>query len=151
MKILQFPSPAAPAAPGVWQTAELHSVIDACASSISRGEISGWEVGATEAGDPQLYLLGPAPDHDCVLCVSRIGRLYVLEDGQGRIVFEHDAIGLLIEQVRGALRRKKAAIVARAAVAWLALKEAFEERVEPMLAEPQEVLAHFAPQIVALV
>ena len=151
MKVVQFPTRTAAGSPGIWPSAELQNVIDACAASISRGDVGGWEVGATEAGDPQLYLLGPAPDHECILCVSRLGRLYVLEDGQGRIVFEHDAMGVLIEQVRGALSRKKAAIVARAAVAWLAIKETFEERVEPMLAEPAEILSHVAPQLVALV
>jgi hypothetical protein len=150
MKLLQFPSRSAEGSPREWQSVELQQVVDACAASISRGEIGGWEVGTTEAGDPQLYLLGPAPDHDCVLCVSRLGRLYVLEDGQGRIVFEHDAMGLLAKEVSGVLRRKKAGLVARALVAWLAIKETFEERVEPMLAEPSEILAHVAPQFAAL-
>ena len=151
MKVVQFPVRRAVNAEAVWPPAELQNMIDVCAAPISRGEISGWEVGATEAGDPQLYLLGPAPDHECILCVSRLGRLYVLEDGQGRVVFEHDAMGMLLEEVRGALRCKKAAIVARATVAWLAIKETFEERIEPVLAEPAEIFSHVAPQLAALV
>jgi hypothetical protein len=86
-----------------------------------------------------------------VICVSRLGRLYVMEDGQGRILYEHDAIDVLAEQVRGTLRRKKASIVARVAVAWFAVREAFEERVEPAMAEPMEMLSLVAPQLVALV
>jgi hypothetical protein len=126
-------------------------LIAASGESLEKGIACGWEIGSTEAGDPQLYLLGPAPDHECLLCVSRLGRLYVLEDGQGRVVFEHDAMTMLAEQVRGCLRRKRSAIVARAVVAWLAIKETFEERVEPIMAEPAEILAHIAPQLAALV
>jgi hypothetical protein len=134
-----------------WQSAEMNALIAASGESLEKGIACGWEIGSTEAGDPQLYLLGPAPDHECLLCVSRLGRLYVLEDGQGRVVFEHDAMTMLAEQVRGCLRRKRSAIVARAVVAWLAIKETFEERVEPIMAEPAEILAHIAPQLAALV
>lgn len=137
--------------PGGWQSAELQRVLDACAESVARGDISGWDTGVTEAGDPQLYLLGPAPDRECVLCLSRLGRLYVLEDGEGRILHEHDGISLLAEQVRGALRRKKSAIVARIALGWIALKETVEERIEALTAEPAEVLTHLVPQVAALV
>lgn len=151
MTIIPFPSRAADSAARDWQSAELQRVTDACADPISRGEVSGWAIGATEAGDPQLYVLGPAPEQECLVCVSRLGRLYVLEDGQGRVLFEHDAIDTLAEQVRGALRSKKAAIVARAMVAWIAIKETFEEKVEPVLAEPAEILSHIAPQFVALI
>lgn len=134
-----------------WQSVEMNALLSASGESLEKGIACGWEIGATEAGDPQLYLLGPAPDHECLLCVSRLGRLYVLEDGQGRVVFEHDAMALLAEQVRGTLRRKRSAIVARAVAAWLAIKETFEERVEPVMAEPAEILAHIAPQLAALV
>ena len=151
MKVIQFPTQPAASSGREWQSGEMQSVVEACAASISSGDISGWAIGTTEAGDPQLYLLGPEPDHECVLCISRLGRLYVLEDGQGHVVFEHDAMSILAEQVRGTLRRQKSAIAARALAAWLAIKETFEERVEPALAEPAEVFAHVAPQLAALV
>jgi hypothetical protein len=151
LKVVQFPAHPAASTGREWQSGEVQTVVDACAASISRGHISGWALGTTEAGDPQLYLLGPAPDHDCVLCISRLGRLYVLEDGQGHVVFEHDAMSILAEQVRGTLRKQKSAIAARAVAAWLAVKETFEERVEPVLAEPMEVFTHVAPQLAALV
>lgn len=134
-----------------WQRSEMNTLLAACGESLDKGTVSGWEIGQTECGDPQLYLLGPAPDHECILCVSRLGRLYVLEDGDGRILCEHDAIGQLTEQVGSALQRKKGFIVARALAAWLAIKETFEERIEPAMAEPMEVLSHIAPQLVALV
>lgn len=134
-----------------WQTGEMNALLAACGESLDKGTACDWEIGETELGEPQLYLLGPAPDHECLLCISRLGRQYILEDGQGRIVFEHDAMTVLAEQVRGTLRNKKAAIVARAMVAWLAIKETFEERVEPVLAEPAEAFSHVAPQLVALI
>ena len=151
MKVVQFPTQSATSSDREWQSGEVQSVVEACGASISRGDISGWAIGTTETGDPQLYLLGPEPDHECVLCISRLGRLYVLEDGQGHVVFEHDAMSILAEQVRGTLRRQKSAIAARAVAAWLAVKETFEERVEPAMAEPVEILTHIAPQLAALV
>ena len=151
MTIVPFPQRVPENALRDWQGIELQRVVDACAYSISHGEVSGWETGITEAGDPQLYVLGPKPEQECLVCVSRLGRFYVLEDGQGRVLFEHDTIDALAEQMRGALRRKKAAIVARAVVAWIAIKETFEEKVEPVLAEPMEVFSHIAPQFVALI
>lgn len=133
-----------------WQRSEVNALIAACGESLEKGTVTGWEIGETERGDPQLYLLGPAPDHECILCVSRLGRLYVLEDGEGRILCEQDAIKNLSEQVRHALRHKKAAIIARATVVWLAIKETFEERFEALV-EPMEALEHVAPQLVALI
>jgi hypothetical protein len=120
------------------------------AGAMKAGEASGWDVGMTEQGDPQIYLLGPPPDYDCILCISRLGGRYVIEDGSGRVLFEHDNPMLLAEQATAALRRRKAAIVARIAVAWCALREAVEEKTEVLMAEPMELLTHFGPQLAAL-
>jgi hypothetical protein len=144
MTVMQFPPP-----PRGWQAAEMQAVVGSCAASLANGEASGWETGSTERGDPQLYLLGPAPDHECIMCVSRLGRLYVLEDGTGRVVFEHGSLSLLADEIRSALCRKKAEIVARIAAVWCGVREAFEEKIEPILAEPVEILAHVAPQLAA--
>jgi hypothetical protein len=35
-------------------------------------------------------------------------------------------------------------------VAWAALREAFEEKTEAVMAEPIELLTHIAPQLAAL-
>ncbi len=148
MNVLQFSR--AYELPHGWQASELTRITNACAASIPNGEISGWEVGQTEYGDPQLYLLGPAPDHDCILSVSRLGRLYVLEDGKGQVLFENDDIMLLAEQTCSVLRKRKAELIARLTVCWCAVREFFEEKVEPMMAEPIEVVSHFAPQLAAL-
>lgn len=149
MTVVQFPG-AMKQLPDVWHSAELQQFIAVSANSIAAGEASGWEVGATETGDPQMFLLGPPPDYDCILCISRLGRTYVIEDGLGRVLYEHDNPMLLAEQAAAALRRRKSAIVARVAVAWCALREAFEEKTEAMMAEPIELLSHLAPQLAAL-
>ena len=41
-------------------------------------------------------------------------------------------------------------LLAEVVLAWGAVRAAFEERVEPMLTEPMEVLTHVAPQLAAL-
>ena len=105
MTILEFPR-IEDRAPGGWRSSELQRLLAACNVHIPDGAASGWDVGETESGDPQLYVIGPAPEHECILSISRLGRLYVLEDGHGRVVFEHDAMTILAEQVRGSLRRK---------------------------------------------
>jgi hypothetical protein len=150
MTILQFPKPAE-SLPQGWHAAELQQVINACAGSVAKGEASGWEVGVTDYGDPQLHLMGPPPNYECIVSISRLGRLYVLEDGNGRVVFEHDNPMLLAEQAKQMLHRRKAAIVARIAIAWCAIREAVEEKTEALMAEPLEVLTHIAPQLSALV
>ena len=74
----------------------------------------------------------------------------MIEDGAGRVLFENDNPMLLVEQATAALRRRRDAIVARVAVAWAALREAFEEKTEAVMAEPIELLSHMAPQLAAL-
>lgn len=148
MNVIHFPQPHE--LPHGWQSAEIARLTNACAASIHGGEVSGWEVGTTEYGDPQLYLIGPAPDHDCILSVSRLGRLYVLEDGKGQVLFENDDILQLAEQTCSALRKRKAEIIAQFAICWCAVREFFEEKIEPVLAEPMEVVSHFAPYLSAL-
>ena len=133
-----------------WRAAELCNVTEACKEPLARGEISGWERGFTEAGDPQLYVLGPAPERECYLCISRLGGNYVLEDGQGRVLLEHEAVEVLARQMRDLLGRKRARIVGRIVVGWAAVREAFEERIEPLMAEPLEVASHFVPQLAVL-
>ena len=147
MTVLDFSPPRN--LPADWQFAEVQKLLSGCATSLASGEASGWEVGKTEAGDPQLYLLGQAPDYDCLLCVSRLGGLYVLEDGHGRILFEHRNLVLLVQQVRAALCRKKMMIFAKAAIIWATLRQTIEEKVEPMLAEPIELVSHIVPQFAA--
>ncbi len=149
MNVVPFPQVVRSSSPH-WSAGELNRLTSACAAAIPGGGVSGWEVGVTDEGDPQLYVLGPAPEFDCVLSVSRLGRHYVLEDGKGRVVFEHDDILRFAEQTCDLLRRRKAQVIAQFAVGLCALREFFEERIEPALAEPMDVIAHLAPQLAAL-
>jgi hypothetical protein len=148
MNVVKFPRMLQPLPQG-WQSGELTRLTNACLT-VPNSDVSSWEVGTTEHGDPQLYLLGPAPDHDCILCVSRLGRLYVLEDGKGQVLFENDNVLVLAEQTCTVLRKRKAEIMARLTVCWCAVREFLEEKVEPILAEPIEIITHFAPHFSAL-
>lgn len=148
MNVVNFPRTAR--AGDGWKSAELEQFLAVSANAIAAGEASGWDVGVTERGDPQVFLIGPPPDYSCILSISRLGRTYVIEDGTGRVLYEHDNPMLLAEQATAALRRRKTALVARIAVAWFALREAIEEKTEAMMAEPMELLTHIAPQLAAL-
>src|SRR6478736_5236505 len=95
-----------------WRPIELQQIAGTPVVSEDAPAIGGWVAGKTEVGDPQLYLVGPAPEHDCRMCVSRLGRLYVLEDGSGKLLFEHASLGLLTDRMQKALGRGKASLVA---------------------------------------
>jgi hypothetical protein len=136
---------------GSWQPTELQQFVSMSSDAIALGEASTWYVGVTERNDPQFFLIGPPPEHDCILAISRLGRLYVIEDGAGHVLFESHNPTLLAEQAVAALRRRKMAIVARVAVAWGALREFFEEKTEAVLGEDIELITHFAPQLASLV
>ena len=149
MTVLKFAPPEN--LPSDWQFTEVQKLVAACSGSLSSGDASGWEVGKTEAGDPQLYLLGPAPDYDCILSVSRLESLYVLEDGNGRVLFENWNLALLAQHARAALSRCKMIIFAEAACLWATIRHTIEEKIEPMLAEPIEIVTNFSPQLAAFV
>jgi hypothetical protein len=142
MRLLKFPDVAEEKSCG-WRGAEVAQFTSACAPSVCSGDISGWEIGETELCEPQLYVIGPPPDYDCSLVVSRVGRLYVLEDGAGNVLFEHSDPLRLADQIYAALRRNRAAITARMAVAWCVAREFFEEKIEPVMAEPIELISHY--------
>jgi hypothetical protein len=150
MTVLRFPAVKEKTLHG-WHASELQCFVGACSRSVSNGEATGWEIGATELGEPQFYVIGPPPDHDCVLMVSRLGRLYVLEDGRGCVMFEHDNPAMMAEHMYAALRRRKLAITARLVAAWCAVREIFEEKIEPIMAEPLDLINHYGPQVAALV
>lgn len=149
MNVIPFFRKEAPAVRG-WHSAELNGLLQAFAPELRGGGASGWDIGETEAGDPQFYLLGPPPEQDCVLCISRIGRLYVLENGAGHVMFENADFELLARQLGATLKTSRTRILAQVALAWGALRHAFEEKIEPLLLEGEEMLAHIAPQLSAL-
>ncbi|MBN8966695.1 MAG: hypothetical protein J0H89_15295 [Rhizobiales bacterium] len=144
--VVRFPR-VAEALPHGWRTPELQQFIAVSACSIADGDASGWEIGATEQGDPQIYLIGPAPAYECILCISRVGRIYVIEDGRGQVLLEHDRPMLLAEQAIAALRRRKATVMTQIAFAWCALREMVEEKTDALTEESMEILVAVAPHL----
>ena len=142
MNVLAFRRPATQ--PG-WNRSEMETIATAFAPAVGAGEASGWVVAETERGDPQVYLLGPSPDQDCILSISRLGRNYIVEDGSGGLLSERGSLLLLAEQLRLLLRRRTSALVARIALFWIAARKAAEEKIEPILAEPAEIISELAP------
>ncbi len=131
-------------ASGAWSEAELNIVV--AALNLPDGD---WETGTTECGDAQPYLLGPRPEQACELCVSRIDGRYILEDGAGRLLFDHENLALVAQQARGALRRTNWWLVARVVVLWCTIRHVIHDKIEPLLTESEELLVHLTPQLVA--
>ena len=134
---------------GSWRSDEIKAIVQSLTPALGSGAAGGWEVGATERGDPQFYLLEPPPHEECVLCICRLGNIYVLEDGAGQVLFEHNSLALLAEQARSVLQKKTAQIVARAALIWCTVRQTFEEKLEAVMGESEELLAHVVPQLAA--
>ena len=87
----------------MWTETELNTIVAALHYAIAPATGRTWETGVTENGDAQFYLLGPRPEQACELCVSRIGGRYILEDGSGRLLFEHRNLDLVVLHAKAAL------------------------------------------------
>jgi hypothetical protein len=133
----------------VWTETELNTLLSALRAAIAPATGRTWETGVTENGDVQFYLLGPGPEEACELCVSRIGRRYVLEDGMGRLLFEHRNLDLVVLHAKAAVSSTPWLMV-RTIVAWCAIRTTIEEKFEPILIEGEELLVQMAPQLAAL-
>lgn len=136
---------------GTWHDAEIEQIVSAVHAEASGRRIGSWDVGATEAGDPQFYLLTPHPENDCILCISRLGSTYVLEDGGGFIVSEHNSLTILASELKNYLRKRRRGLIARALLIWCTLKQSVEQKVEALWTEGEELLVHVAPQVAAFV
>lgn len=135
-----------------WSANELKTLISVYESHEARGHASGWDVGTTELDDPQFYILGPLPELDCALVISRVGRIYVLENGAGQVLAEGPSLEMIA--ARGKLplaTTKRASLLARFILGLTGLRLAVEERIEPIFVETEEVLIRLAPQLAALV
>jgi hypothetical protein len=131
---------------GEWSEKELNTLVAAlCAAPGSGRE---WETGMTERGDAQFYLLGPLPDQACEVCVSRIGGRYILEDGSGRLLFEHPNLELLALHAKAAVPSTSWLMV-RAITLWCAIRNTLHEKIEPLLVEGEELFVQFVPQLAA--
>lgn len=141
MSVIDFPKPTRE-----WRPEELQQLV-----SIADAAALSWDTGTTERGEPQFYVLGPAPDRDCLLCVSRLAQGYVLQDGVGRLIGEAPSLDrFTVEAARSAVRLGRS-FMSRMIVGWLTLRLTMEERLEPIIEESEELLARFAPQIAAFV
>jgi hypothetical protein len=135
---------------GVWTETELNTLLSTLHAAIAPATGRTWETGVTENGDVQFFLLGPGPEEACELCVSRIGRRYVLEDGSGRLLFEHPSLDLVVLHAKAAVSSTPWRLMVRAIVAWCAIRTTIEEKFEPILVEGEELLVQVAPQLAAL-
>jgi hypothetical protein len=135
---------------GGWSKAELDTLLAALNYALVSEGGRGWETGQTENGDPQFYLLGSLPDQACELCVSRIGARYLLEDGAGRLLFEHQSLPLVTLHAKAALSSRRWSLVARIVLLCCMVRHAIHDKVEPWLIETEEILVHLAPNLVAL-
>jgi hypothetical protein len=134
--------------PAVWTEAELNAIVAGLHSALAPAGGRTWETGETENGDVQFYLLGPQPEAACELCVSRIGRRYILEDGSGRLLFEHQNLDLVVLHAKAAVSSMPR-LVARAILLWCAARSTIQEKFEPILVEGEELLVQVAPQLAA--
>jgi len=131
---------------GEWSEKELSTLVAAlCATPGSGRE---WETGMTERGDAQFYLLGPLPDQACEVCVSRIGGRYILEDGSGRLLFEHRNLEFVALHAKAAVPSTSWLMV-RAITLWCAIRNTLHEKVEPLLVEGEELFVQLVPQLAA--
>src|SRR6476660_5060909 len=130
---------------GLWSETELNTLVTALNVAMASQDGRGWETGMTEEGDAQFYLLGPLPDQACELCVSRIGGRYILEDGSGRLLFEHPSLALVALRGKAAARSMRG--VARDVLVWCTIRHMIHDKVEPLLTESEELLVELAPQL----
>ena len=133
---------------GMWSERELNTIVAALQAALAPSTGREWETGTTERGDAQFYLLGPLPDQACELCVSRIGGRYILEDGSGRLLFEHRNLDIVALHARAAVPSTSWLMV-KAITLWCAIRYTFHEKLEPMIAETEELLVQLAPQLAA--
>ena len=133
----------------LWSEAERHTLLAALNAALGSEDGRGWETGVTEKGDRQFYLLGPLPDQACQLCVSRIGRRYILEDGAGRLLFEHQSLPLVALHAKAAVSSRRWSVVARIVLLWCTVRYTLHDEVEPLLIESEEILVHLAPKLAA--
>ena len=134
---------------GLWSETEFNTMAAALNVAIASGGGRGCETGMTETGDAQFYLLGPLPDQACELCVSRIGGRYILEDGSGRFLFEHQSLALVALHAKAAVRSMRGRLVARAVLLWCTIRHLIHDKVEPLLDEGEELLVELVPQLAA--
>ncbi len=152
MSVLAFPRNSVSDRSPHWHRDELQQLVGIFAAHAAKGGACGWDSALTERGDPQFYLLGPAPQEECVLCISRLGRHYLLEDGGGGVVHESSDLAELAAVARRmAPRARHREFLAPLLLAGIALRQHYQEKLERVLAEPVELLTHVFPPLAAVI
>ena len=67
------------------------------------------------------------------------------------IAENHNLTLIADKAVALSLSARRATILTRIGVLWIALRHQYEEKIEPLFAEPMEVVTHFFPQVAAFV
>ena len=135
-----------------WNAHELEMLVSVYQAHASRGDATAWDVGATELDDPQFFVVGPAPESACIVAISRVGRIYVLEDGSGHVLQEGASLEPVAARAKAPLGESRPLrLIARVTLALTAFRMAVEQKVEPILAEGEEILLRIAPQLASLV
>jgi hypothetical protein len=140
MTVVPFvPRPEAPR----WRLDELVELDRMMRLLAGRTGARGWETGATERGEPQFYAIGPEPEQRCVACVSRVGAIYVLEDGSGQVLGEARSLRELVKGANRAIPRRRIPLAARAFLG-ICAGRAFVEEKMVAFEESLELLARVA-------
>ena len=136
-----------------WTAAEGRQLDAFFAACNGQGEVSDRVIQATEHGDPQFFILGPAPDCACLLSISRVAGRYVIENGDGVLLGEAASLPALMPfAARVRLGRRATGLAARLVLVWVAFRGFVEEKTEPLigeLAEVTELFSTIAPQFAA--
>ena len=134
MTLLEFPQPARQPI-GRWSQQELQQLMALGLATGATTQTSGWASGTTEEGDPQFYLLGPEPEEDCILCVTRVRGEYLLEDGSGGLLAQGRQLDAVLRKAERALtRRPVACLFVRAFLGLCAIRAV----LEPLYAKARE-------------
>jgi hypothetical protein len=136
---------------GEWRLEELLELSRLMRLLSGRVGAQSWETGATERGDPQFYALGPQPEQACVACVSRVGSMYVLEDGAGRVLAEDRLLPDLVRSAgRSIPRPRRVPLAARVLLATCTARAMVEEKMA-FFEESAEILTRIAPPLAAFI
>lgn len=142
----------APERPHCWRQDELQQLMALHSACEQRRSGCSWSVGQTELGDPQFYMVGEPPELDCIMCVTRIGRLYVLENGAGSVLLEDVHLEDIVQAGSKMLsRRSRLSFVARSLIGLAAFRAVIDQKAEFLLAESMDHVVRFAPQLAAFV
>lgn len=130
-----------------WSASELEELMRLYSSQACRRDVS-WATAVTELGDPQFFLVGPEPEGDCLLAISRLHGKYVLEDGEAHLVGEGGSLADVVKEAQCMLpRRFKPSLVARVLVPIACIRAFIDEKLEPLIPDSLEVLLPIASMV----